>query len=211
LTFVNLNETAIHDLTPRQRKVLEFIREYLEIHRYPPSIREIASRLGVSGTLGVVKHLKALERAGYIRRVPGSSRGISLTDSALSPSIPIAGTVRAGGPQPAIEEIQGHFSMDRSGPLKQGTFFLRVKGDSMIDAHIQEGDLALVQPQPTAENRDIVVALVNGEATLKRFYKDRGRIRLQPENPNMEPIIVRPGEGEVMIVGKVVGIFREIH
>jgi len=197
--------------TPRQRKVLEFIREYLEIHGYPPSIREIASHLRVSGTLGVVKHLKALERAGHLRRVPGSSRGISLTDSASSPSIPIAGTVRAGGPQPAVEEIQGYFSIDHSGPLKQGSFFLRVKGDSMINAHIQEGDLALVQPQPTAENRDIVVALVDGDATLKRFYKDRGRIRLQPENPNMEPIIVRPGEGEVMIVGKVVGIFREIH
>jgi repressor LexA len=201
------------NLTARQRKVLEFIREYLEIHGYPPSIREIASHLGVSGTLGVVKHLKALERAGHLRRVPGSSRGLSLTDSALSPSIPIAGTVRAGGPQPAIEEIQGYFSMDRSGPLKRkrGTFFLRVKGDSMIDAHIQEGDLALVQPQPAAENRDIVVALVDGQATLKRFYKDQGRIRLQAENPNMEPIIVRPGEEEVMIVGKVVGIFREIH
>lgn len=123
----------------------------------------------------------------------------------------VSRTVRAGGPQPAIEEIQGYFSMDRSGPLKRGTFFLRVKGDSMINAHIQEGDLALVQPQPTAENRDIVVALVDGEATLKRFYKDQGRIRLQAENPHTEPIIVRPGEGEVMIVGKVVGIFREIH
>ncbi len=208
---MNLKGKTMVDLTERRRKVLEFIRQYLEIHGYPPSIREIASHLGVSGTLGVVKHLKALERAGYVRRVPGTSRGLSLTDSAPTPSIPIVGTVRAGGPQPAIEEIQGHISIDRSGSLKRGTFFLRVKGESMIDAHIQEGDLALVQPQPTAENRDIVVALVEGEATLKRFYRERGRIRFQPENSNMEPIIVRPGEGEVTIVGKVVGIFREIH
>jgi repressor LexA len=208
---VNLKRETMGGLTPRQRKVLEFIREYLEIHGYPPSIREIASHLGVSGTLGVVKHLKALERAGYLRRMPGSSRGLSLTDSAATPSIPIVGTVRAGGLEPAIEEIQGHFSIDRSGSLKRGTFFLRVKGDSMIDAHIQEGDLALVHPQPTAENRDIVVALIDGEATIKRFHKERGRVRLQPENANMEPIIVRAGEGEVMIVGKVVGIFREMH
>jgi repressor LexA len=199
------------NLTPRQRKVLEFVREHVEIHGYPPSIREIAAHLGVSGTLGVVKHLRALERAGYIRRAPGNSRGLTLTGSASTPSIPIVGTVRAGGLEPGIEEIQGHFSIDRSGPLKQRTFFLRVKGESMIDAHIQEGDLALVQPQPTAENRDIVVALIDGEATLKRFYKERGRIRLQPENPYMEPIIIRPEEGKVMIVGKVVGIFRAIH
>jgi repressor LexA len=199
------------DLTERRREVLEFIREYLETHGYPPSIREISSHLGVSGTLGVVKHLKALERGGYIRRVPGNSRGLSLTGSTPTPSVPIVGTVRAGGLQPAIEEIQGHFSIDRPGSLKRGTFFLRVKGESMIDAHIQEGDLALVQPQPTAENRDIVVALIDGEATLKRFYRERGRIRFQPENAHMEPIIVQPGEGEVMIVGKVVGIFREIH
>lgn len=198
-------------LTERRRKVLDFVRQYVGIHGYPPSIREIASHLGVSGTLGVVKHLRALEQGGYIRRVRGNSRGLSLTGLAPTPSIPIVGAVRAGGPQPAIEEIQGYFSIDRSDSLKRGTFFLRVKGDSMINAHIQEGDLALVRRQPTAENRDIVVALVDGEATLKRFYRERDWIRLQPENPNMESILIRPGEGEVTIVGKVVGIFREIH
>ncbi len=110
--------------------------------------------------------------------------------------VPIVGTVRAGALQPAIEEIEGYFTIDRSRLPAEDAFFLRVKGDSMINAAILEGDLALVRPQPTAENRDIVVAMVEGEATLKRFYKERGRIRLQPENPNMEPIIIRAGNGK---------------
>lgn len=198
-------------LTLRNRQVLDFVREYTGTHGYPPSIREIAAHLGVSGTLGVVKHLNTLEREGYIRRMRGSSRGISLTGSFSRVSIPIVGTVRAGAPQPAIEEIEGYFSIDDSHFLRGGTFCLRVKGDSMIDAHIQEGDLALVRPQPTADNRDIVVALVDGEATIKRFFLERNRIRLQPENSHMEPISVRPGDSEVMIVGKVIGVFRDLH
>jgi repressor LexA len=141
----------------------------------------------------------------------GRSRGLSLTDSIPTGAIPIVGTVRAGAPQPAIEEIEGYFSMKDFRFLQGGNFCLRVKGDSMIDAHIQEGDLALVRPQPTAENRDIVVALVDGEATLKRFFRERNRIRLQPENPNMESINVTPGDGEVIIVGKVIGVFRDLH
>jgi repressor LexA len=125
-------------------------------------------------------------------------------------SVPIVGTVRAGALQPAIEEIEGYFSIDRSRLPAEDAFFLRVKGDSMINAAILEGDLALVRPQSTAQNRDIVVAMIEGEATLKRFYRGRGHIRLQPENPNMEPIIVRPGEGELTIIGKVVGIYRPL-
>jgi len=199
------------ELTSRRKKVLDFIREYVEKRGYPPSIREIGAHLGVSGTLGVVKHLNSLERGGYIKRVRGSSRGLSLTGSSPVRSIPIVGTVKAGEPQPAIEEIEEYFSIDRSYSPKGGTYFLRVKGDSMINAHIQEGDLALVRPQYTAENRDIVVTLVDGEATLKRFYREGDRIRLQPENPDMLPIFVRPGEREVMIAGKVVGIFRKLH
>ncbi|RJR46749.1 MAG: transcriptional repressor LexA [Desulfobacteraceae bacterium] len=198
-------------LTSRNMQVLGFIREYAELHGYPPSIREIGAHLGVSGTLGVVKHLKTLERGGYLRRIPGRSRGLSLAAPVSGGSIPIVGTVRAGGPQPALQDIEGYFSIRDSRYLRGGTFCLRVKGDSMIDAHIQEGDLALVRPQPTAENRDIVVALVDGEATLKRFFRERNRIRLQPENPEMEPISIDPQDGEVLIMGKVVGIFRDLH
>jgi len=199
-------------LTARQHQVLDFITVHLAQRGYPPTLREIAEQLGVSGTLGIMKHLDALERKGYLRKEAGSSRGITMTDRG-SPAVllPIVGVVRAGALQPAIEDIEGYFAIDRSQLKASDSFFLRVKGDSMINAAIRDGDLAMVRPQATAENRDIVVAMVNGEATLKRFYRERGQIRLQPENPNMEPIIIRPRDGEVTIIGKVVGIYRELE
>ena len=198
-------------ITQRQRQVLEIVSRFVEEYGYPPSLREIGEQLGVNGTLGVMKHLDALERHGYIRRQGGSSRGIALLGATpRAVTLPVVGSVRAGEPQPAIEEIEEYFSIDRSQSRLGGTFFLRVKGDSMINAAIQEGDLALVRPQTTAENRDIVVAMVEGEATLKRFYRERDRIRLQPENPNMEPIIIRPGQ-EIAIIGKVIGIYRQLE
>jgi repressor LexA len=208
---MSTKEESMTQLTQRNRQVLDIITEYIGTHGFAPSIREISAYLGVSGTAGVVKHLDTLEREGYIRRMRGSSRGLSLTGSFSMVSIPIVGTVRAGTPHPAIEEIEGYFPMDDSHFLRRGTFCLRVKGDSMIEAHIQEGDLALVHPQPTADNRDIVVALVDGEATVKRFFRERNQICLQPENSHMEPIRVRPENGEVIIVGKVIGIFRDLH
>jgi repressor LexA len=199
----------MNEITPRQKEVLDFISDYLERHGYPPTLREIAEHLGVNGTLGVMKHLNALERKGFIRKTAGSSRGITISGHSGAVPVPIVGTVRAGTLQPAIEEIEGYFAVDRSRLPPEGAFFLRVKGDSMVNAAIMEGDLALVRPQPTAQNRDIVVAMIDGEATLKRFYRERNRIRLQPENPNMAPIIIRPRDGEVTIIGKVVGIYRE--
>lgn len=202
----------MNELTQRQQKVLEIISSYLEVRGFPPTLREIAAELGVTGTLGVMKHLDALERKGFIRKSSGSSRGIVLINQGHGGvSLPVVGTVRAGVPNLAIEQIEGYFAIDRSQSPGGGAFFLRVKGDSMVNAAILEGDLALVRPQTTAENRDIVVAMLDGEATLKRFYRRRDHIRLQPENPNMEPIIVRPGKGEVMIIGKVVGIYRELE
>lgn len=201
----------MENITPRQKEVLDFIVDHLGKHGYPPTLREIGRHLGVNGTLGVMKHLDALERKGFIRKSAGSSRGIALTSPAADAvSLPVIGTVRAGAPNLAVEKIEGYFAIDRAHFPGDGAFFLRVKGDSMINAAILEGDLALVRPQATADNRDIVVAMVDGEATLKRFYRGRDHIRLQPENPNMEAIIVSRGEGEVVIVGKVVGIYREI-
>ncbi|WP_298432020.1 transcriptional repressor LexA [Geobacter sp.] len=201
----------MEELTPRQKEVLDFLETYTARHGYPPTMREIAAHLRINGTLGVMKHLAALEKKGYIRRAPGNSRGISLvTRAARSASLPVVGVVRAGMLQPAIEDIEGYLAIDQA-QLKGGKFFLRVKGDSMVNAAILDGDLALIRPQPTAENNDIVVAMVDGEATLKAFYRERGQIRLQPRNPNMEPIIIREGEGEVTIVGKVVGIFRTLE
>ena len=199
------------EITPRQQKVLDFITDHLEKHGYPPTLREIGSHLKVNGTLGVMKHLDALERKGFIRKTSGSSRGIALTGAATGAvPLPVIGTVRAGALNLAVEDIEGYFTIDRTHVPAADAFFLRVKGDSMIRAAILDGDLALVRPQATAQDREIVVALIGDEATLKRFYRKRDHIRLQPENPGMEPIIVRKGEGEVRIVGKVVGIYREI-
>jgi repressor LexA len=198
-------------LTARQEQVLKIVTEYIGSYGYPPSLRDIGKKLAVSGTLGVMKHLDALEKKGYLRRQEGSSRGITLCNQAQAGSLPIVGVVRAGALHPAIEDIEGHFAIDNSQLRSGGTFFLRVKGDSMIHAHIKEGDLALVRPQPSAANRDIVVAMVSGEATLKRFYREGDQIRLQPENPNYSAIIIREGDGEFSIIGKVVGIYRQME
>lgn len=198
-------------LTLRQKQVYEFITDYIDSNEYPPTFREIAQHLGISGNAGVLCHLEQLERKGYIRREPGSSRGIVLNRPKPPDvvAVPIVGTVRAGVPETAYEDIEGYYPLERM-QLKGGAFFLRVRGDSMINDAIVEGDLALIRPQETASNGDIVVAMVGGEATLKRFYRERDHIRLQPRNPNMDPIVIPAGE-QVVIVGKVIRIVREME
>ncbi len=199
-----------NELTPRQRQVLQFITSFSNSNGYPPSQREIAAHLNVSGTLPVMKHLSALERKGYIKR-DNVNRGITLkTPNSRHTSLPIVGTVRAGQLSTAIEDIQGYFSVDQMAVKGADCFFLKVSGDSMINAGILDGDLALVRPQLTADNKDIVVAMVDGEATVKWFYKEHDHIRLQPANPNMNPILIYPENGEVTIVGKVIGINRSM-
>lgn len=198
------------NLPPRQRQVLEFIVSYVDNNGYAPSQREIAAHLQVSGTFPISKHLIALEKKGYIRR-DAVNRGIALTTpTSRSVSLPIVGTVKAGYLSPAIEDIQGYFSVDHLAVKGNDCFCLRVSGDSMIGAGIFDGDLALVRPQATADNKDTVVAMVEGEATLKWFYKEEDHIRLQPANPNMQAIIIRPEDGEVSIVGKVIGVYRRL-
>jgi repressor LexA len=198
------------ELTQRQRQVLQFITTFTDSNGYPPSQREIAGHLNVSGTLPVIKHLNALERKGYIKR-DNVNRGITLKIPNSRPvSLPIVGTVRAGQLSTAIEDIQGYFSVDQMAVKGADCFFLKVSGDSMIDAGILDGDLALVRPQLTADNRDIVIAMVDGEATVKWFYKEHDHIRLQPANPDMNPIRIYPEDGEVTIVGKVIGINRSL-
>ena len=204
--------------TPRQQQVLDYITERIEAHGYPPTLREIARHLGVTGTVSAIHHLAALERKGYLRREAGSSRGITLTSKTDDPSkvtetsrtitsvsLPILGTIRAGMPEPAIEDILGYYNIDPSWVKGDDCYFLRVKGNSMIETGIMDGDLAIVHPQPTAENGQIVVAMVNGEATMKRFFREADHIRLQPENSAMEPIIIREGEGDeaVIVMGRV--------
>ena len=199
-----------NELTQRQRQVLQFITSFTDSNGYPPSQREIAGHLNVSGTLPVMKHLSALERKGYIKR-DNVNRGITLKTPCSRPvSLPIVGTVRAGQLSTAVEDIQGYFSVDQMAVKGSDCFFLKVSGDSMINAGILDGDLALIRPQLTADNKDIVVAMVDGEATVKWFYKEHDHIRLQPAHPDMKPILIYPEDGEVTIVGKVIGINRSM-
>ena len=201
-------------LTSTQEKVLNFLKNYLRKQGFPPTRREIASGFGLRGPKAPQKTLNILERKGYIRRVPGFSRGIEIlsfpTPRTQTLSLPIVGRVTAGEPILAIENIEGYIHLDRSLVSSENVFLLRVHGDSMIEAHIQDGDFALVKPQPNAENGEIVVALIEDEATIKRIFKKRNLIRLEPANPNMEPIVVKKGEKKITIVGKVVGIFRKL-
>ena len=217
-----------NELTARQKEVFEFLKDFLQERGFPPTLREIASHFGLRGPKAPQKTLNILERKGYIRKVPGGSRAIEIigtmlgrrsglpyrmgfVESATEPTfpIPIVGRVRAGEPILAVENVEGYLNLDRSLVSSGDVFLLRVQGDSMIDAHIQDGDFALVKPQPNAENGEIVVALIEDEATIKRIFKKRDLIRLEPANPKMEPIIVKKGEKKIIIVGKVVGIFRK--
>ncbi|MDD2309945.1 MAG: transcriptional repressor LexA [Desulfuromonadaceae bacterium] len=195
-------------LTDRQQQVLDFITSYFDRYGSPPTLREISGHIGTKGTATAIAHLEALERKGYLSRREGSSRSISLAGRSGSVAVPIIGRVRAGQPTAATEDIQGYCSVDTSWVNEQGCFFLRVEGDSMIGAHILDGDLVLIRPQQSAENGQIVVAMIDGEATLKRFYREKDQIRLQPENSTMEPIIIRAGEAETVIVGKLLKSVR---
>jgi len=204
-----------NELTSRQKEVFEFLKDFLQERGFPPTLREIASHFGLRGPKAPQKTLNILERKGYIRKIPGGSRAIEILSyppvrlTQILP-IPIIGRVRAGEPILAIENIEGYINLDRNLVSSGGVFLLRVQGDSMIGAHILDGDFALVKSQPSAENGEIVVALIEDEATIKRIFKKRDLIRLEPANPKMEPIVVKKGEKKVTIVGKVVGIFRKI-
>jgi repressor LexA len=203
------------ELTRRQEEVLEFLKDFVMERGFPPTLREIASHLGVKGPRGPQKALQILERKGYLRRVSGGSRaleiaGVSPAEARKVLSIPVVGRVRAGEPILAVENVEGYIRLDRSLLSSENVFLLRVQGDSMVEAHIQDGDFALVKPQANAENGEIVVALIEDEATIKRIFKKRDLIRLEPANPAMEPIVVRKGEKRIKIVGKVVGIFRKL-
>jgi repressor LexA len=200
--------------TDRQQRILEVIREFTMERGYPPSVREIGERVGLSSSSTVQSHLKTLERRGLLRRDPTKPRalvarddgGTSRASDAPVVSLPIVGKVAAGLPLTAVENIEDHFALPASFVRNPGSFMLRVKGDSMIDAAILDGDLIVVQPQPTAENGEIVVAMIDGEATVKRFYREAGRIRLQPENAAMQPIYAE----DVTIIGKVEAVIRKL-
>jgi len=198
-------------LTSRQQQVYAFLLAYVEKNGYPPTLKEIAGHLGITGNLGVLRHLQALEKKGFLSRAAGSSRGIILSRRARSVTLPLVGTVPAGPLSEALENIEEQLVVDPSLVRGENSFALRVHGDSMIEAQIAPGDLAIVRPQATAENGDIVVAMLNGEATLKRFFRESGGIRLQPENSRLQPIILRPEDGDLQILGKVTGVVRSLE
>lgn len=194
-------------LTERQREVYDLIRSKIENRGYGPTVREIGQHFDIRSPNGVMCHLKALEKKGLIHREGFSARAIQLVGyKPGSPGLPLVGKVAAGKPLQALEqyeqiEFKDLFAGDNN-------FALQVKGDSMIDDHIQEGDYVVIRKKETAHNGDKVVALIDGEATLKRFYKERNRIRLEPANGTMSPIYAGP-EDDVRILGILVGVMRK--
>jgi len=198
-------------LTSRQQQVLDFIGHFIESEGFSPTLQEIALHLGIRGNLGVLRHLSALEKKGYLKRVSGQSRGIVLANRNSSQRLPVVGSVAAGPLTEALENTEDYIDVDPLLIKGEGSFVLRVRGDSMIEAHIVDGDLAVVRPQAVAENGEVVVAMLNGEATLKRFYQEKNHIRLQPENSSLKPILLAPEDGEVLVVGKVTGIIRMLE
>ena len=202
-------------LTKKQAGFLSFLKEYLQEKGYPPTLREVMDGLGLSSTNIVKKYLDILERKGYIRKQFNSPRAVEIVDVSARNreliTVPIVGRIRAGSPHPLIEDIEGYFSVDKAICRSNNAFFLRVVGDSMIGANIVEGDLALVKPQPVASNGEIVVALVNNEATVKRFYKKGNIIQLKPEHPDMKPITVKNEQDEIHIIGKVTAVIRQLE
>lgn len=195
------------ELTSREVQILEYIKKHIREKGYPPAVREIGRAVGLSSTSTVHAYLRRLEQKGCLRRDPTLPRALVVAEEAEEQlvSVPLLGRVAAGVPVMAEENWEDVLQLPTSF-LGSGEFFaLRVRGDSMVEAGILEGDVVVVRRQPTAENGDIVVALVEGEATVKRFYRENGSVRLQPENSRMEPIIT----DKVEILGKVVTLLRK--
>jgi repressor LexA len=208
------------DLAPRQRALLDFIAAYQDQKGIPPTIREIGEALGIKSTNGVSDHIKALVRKGYLERVGDAraSRGVRLSQASrggfreeATVAVPLVGRVAAGTPLLAEENYAGTVHIDSSMlPHNAPAFALTVAGNSMIEDGILDGDYVFVRQQSTARNGEIAVVQVDGDATVKRFYREKGRIRLQPSNAAMEPIWVEPDQ-QVEIVGVVVGVYRRVR
>ncbi len=197
-------------LTSRQKQVLEYIERHFHKFGNTPTIREIGNNFRISSTNGVRTHLDALIKKGYLKKTELISRGLVLANRITEgvSRVPLVGSAPAGVPIDAIENIEGEFAVDNSFLPKGESFTLIVSGDSMKNAGILNGDIVLVKKQQDATSGDIVVALINGEATIKRYFKEAGQVRLQPENESFEPILVNKDSGEFQIAGKVVGLMR---
>jgi repressor LexA len=206
------------DLTKRQQEIFDFIRKYSAKYGYPPTVRDIGKAVGLASSSTVHAHLANLEKIGLLRRDPSKPRAIELLDRAVgnavdsvrsivrSDSLPLVGSVAAGQPVLAEENIEDYIAVPEVAGGEDGQYLLRIRGDSMKNAGILEGDLVVVRPQDTAREGEIVVALLGEEATVKRFFREADHIRLQPENEAMEPIRSK----EVKVLGRVVGLLRSL-
>jgi len=202
------------DLTKRQQEIFDFIKRYSAKYGYPPTVRDIGKAVGLASSSTVHAHLGNLEKLGLLRRDPSKPRAIELLDRAVdqvrqlvSPSgLPLIGSVAAGQPVLAEENIEDYIEVPPMAGGEEGEFILRVRGESMKDAGILPDDFVVVRPQETATDGDVVVALVGEEATVKRFFRESDHVRLQPENADMEPIRSK----EVRVLGRVVGLFRSM-
>jgi len=198
-------------LSEKQVLILDFLKKEIKDKGYPPAVREICKAVGLRSTSTVHGHLEKLEQKGFIRKDPSKPRAIEILEEnfyAQPPTdylnVPIVGKVTAGEPILAVENIEDHFPIPMTFAKNKDLFMLKVRGESMIEVGIFDGDLVLVQKEQTARNGEVVVALIEDSATVKTFYKENNHIRLQPENKALEPIIVKDAE----ILGKVVGLFR---
>ncbi len=202
---------ADRGLSEKQQQILDFIKKETRTKGYPPSVRDICAAVGLKSTSSVHAHLSTLERQGYIRRDSSKMRAIEIIDDEFGlperdiVNVPVVGTVAAGQPLLAVENISDYFPIPAEYLPNQQIFMLKVHGESMINAGILDGDIVLVAQQSNASNGDMVVALVGDSATVKTFYREKDHVRLQPENDHMDPIIVTDN---LMILGKVIGVLR---
>lgn len=207
----------MEELTARQQEILNYIKTEVQKKGYPPSVREIGEAVGLSSSSSVHAHLEKLEEMGYLRRDPTKPRAIEVLteDSSIGPFnsvnnlqyVPIVGSVTAGAPILAEQNIEEYFPLPKDFSRAEDVFMLKVRGDSMINAGIFDGDMVIVNKEPSAKNGDIIVALLGEEATVKRFYKETNQVRLQPENEKYDPILTT----DVQVLGKVVGLIRKIN
>ncbi|MCK4806734.1 MAG: transcriptional repressor LexA [Candidatus Aegiribacteria sp.] len=197
-------------ITDRQKQVLDYICDFIDEHSYAPSIRDIQKHFGLKSTKGVKDHIDRLVEKGYLNRTEGTARALRVVRDGKKAikKIPLVGTVAAGLPILAEENIEDYLPVSADMARIKGMFFLRVNGDSMINAAIMDGDLVLVRPQPFVEQGEIAVVRIGDEATVKRFFRFKTRVELRSENPNHKPIVYRDEDEDVRIVGKVTAVLR---
>lgn len=203
-------------ITGKQKEILEYIKNEILNKGYPPSVRDICQAVGLKSTSSVHAHLESLEKNGYIRRDPTKPRTIEIVDDTFNVTrrevvnVPLLGTVAAGQPLLAVQNIEAYFPLPAENLPRNQVFMLKVKGESMIQAGILDGDQIIVEQRSDARNGEMIVVILDDSATVKTFYKEDGHIRLQPENDSMEPIIVEPNQ-PIQIIGKVIGVLRFIR